>query len=242
MALHGFEHALQGGAASAPQPPAGIAPPPATADPGAAPPTGLPMIQPQVAQRNLGQEWSSFLAKPDARRFLIQTGLNLMQPVGLGQSTLGHIAGAVGGGFEAIDRAWTEAETGAREDRALDIRETDVTNRAAASQTVSASARATNARLLGQATEAAIWKRAQDIAETEQGLGFEPISVTSVYFRLLRDPAFIRDIKASLEATLGQPIPLQTAIGGGEEQTATGPNGEKLVLRNGEWVDATPAP
>lgn len=49
----------------------------------------------------LADQWRGFLAEPSNRAFLIQTGLQMMQPVPVGQSTVGHIAASIGGGGEA---------------------------------------------------------------------------------------------------------------------------------------------
>ena len=53
----------------------------------------------------LTQQWDDFLQRPGNRQALLQIGLNLMQPVGFGQTTGGHIAQAIGAGGEAVDRS-----------------------------------------------------------------------------------------------------------------------------------------
>lgn len=60
-------------------------------------------MKPDVA--GLTQQWDDFLQRPGNRQALLQIGLNLMQPVGFGQTTGGHIAQAIGAGGEAVDRA-----------------------------------------------------------------------------------------------------------------------------------------
>lgn len=52
----------------------------------------------------LADQWRGFLAEPSNRAFLIQAGLQLMQPVPVGQTGVGHAAGAVGAGGEAAGR------------------------------------------------------------------------------------------------------------------------------------------
>lgn len=49
----------------------------------------------------LMKEWNDWLRQPGNSGALITAGLNMMQPIGVGQSTLGHIARAVGKGAEA---------------------------------------------------------------------------------------------------------------------------------------------
>lgn len=50
----------------------------------------------------LAGEWSAFLDNPDARAALLSTGLQLMQPVALGQSPIGHLAQALGSGAHSV--------------------------------------------------------------------------------------------------------------------------------------------
>jgi len=49
-------------------------------------------------------QWRSFLDDPAGRAALVQTGLQMLQPRAIGQSTLGHIASSIGGGGEAAER------------------------------------------------------------------------------------------------------------------------------------------
>lgn len=55
-------------------------------------------------QKDLAGQWRAWIGDPANRASLIQTGLSLMQPVGLGQTPLGHAAQAIGSGGEAADR------------------------------------------------------------------------------------------------------------------------------------------
>lgn len=65
------------------------------------------------------QQEAGLLDQPGARSALLQFGLNAMQPMVRGQTTLGHLAGAVGSGAEAYNR-------GAALDEAQ--RQTDIKN------------------------------------------------------------------------------------------------------------------
>lgn len=51
------------------------------------------------------QQWDSWLERPGNRAALLQAGLQLMQPVAIGQTVGGHIAQGVGAGAEAATRA-----------------------------------------------------------------------------------------------------------------------------------------
>lgn len=53
----------------------------------------------------LMEQWNNFLKMPGATAAVIQTGINLMQPIGVGQSLLGHIGQSIGAGAEAMTRA-----------------------------------------------------------------------------------------------------------------------------------------
>jgi hypothetical protein len=50
-------------------------------------------------------QWDDFLNRPGNRQALLQIGLNMMQPLAMGQTVGGHIGQAVGAGGEAVDRA-----------------------------------------------------------------------------------------------------------------------------------------
>lgn len=56
------------------------------------------------ANAPMGRKWSDFLAQPGALAMLAQTAINLTQPAGPGQTTIGHIGRAIGGGLEAAGR------------------------------------------------------------------------------------------------------------------------------------------
>lgn len=51
--------------------------------------------------------WRDWSSQPQNRALLIQAGIALLQPIGVGQSVGGHIGQAIGGGFEARDRVVT---------------------------------------------------------------------------------------------------------------------------------------
>ena len=63
----------------------------------------------------LKNQWTEFFADPRAQGALLQFGLQMMQPVGVGQNGLGHFAQAVGASGEQLGRA--EAIDFARRDQ-----------------------------------------------------------------------------------------------------------------------------
>lgn len=62
--------------------------------------TGQSTTDPATASN----QWDAWLERPGNRTALLQMGLQLMQPVAMGQSVGGHIAQGVGAGGEALTR------------------------------------------------------------------------------------------------------------------------------------------
>jgi len=71
---------------------------------------------------------------------MVQMGLQLMQPVALGQTRFGHIAQAIGSGAEAKGRNLQSREDAAMLTRELDIKEQEAQNRSGAASSVTANA------------------------------------------------------------------------------------------------------
>ena len=55
--------------------------------------------------QNVAQGWGNWVQQPENRSALIQAGIQLLQPVSPGQSTLGAIGAAIGQGAAAKDRS-----------------------------------------------------------------------------------------------------------------------------------------
>lgn len=70
------------------------------------PPTASPPDQ----QNGLAEQWKGWINAPENRAALMQFGLAMMQPVGLGQTPVGAFGQAAGAGMEARDRSITEQE------------------------------------------------------------------------------------------------------------------------------------
>lgn len=62
------------------------------------------LMEPREDPETLKGKWDSFLSSDENRSALLQFGLALMQPVGVGQTTAGHIGQAIGAGAEASGR------------------------------------------------------------------------------------------------------------------------------------------
>lgn len=78
----------------------------------------------------LAERWRGWMSKPENAAMLMQSGIAMLQPLQLGQSTAGAIASSVGEGFQARDRvragnaaASEKATRIAMDQRELDLRE-----------------------------------------------------------------------------------------------------------------------
>lgn len=163
--------------AGTPTPGLTLAPPPAGQPAAAIPP-----------QRNLASEWSTFLNQPGNRQALVQMGLAMMQPVGLGQSGIGHLANAMGQGAQAKDRYLTGRETLATKNRELDIQSEN--NRRTAQ--LSSTALLANNRSLSEDFQTFVFQQAKLQAAAEADpldvLADPNAKVMAIYQKLLTDP------------------------------------------------------
>jgi hypothetical protein len=71
-------------------------------------PWAEPTANPQQGGPDLFSRWGQALEDPSTRASLLQIGLQLMQPMGFGQSPMGHLAQAIGAGGEAASRIEAE--------------------------------------------------------------------------------------------------------------------------------------
>lgn len=223
----------------------------------AAPPLGQSLLP------NLGQPggWQAWVSQPQNRAALVQAGIALLQPTGVGQSTAGHIGSAIGSGLEARDRVVSGQQEAAQR----------ATENAIAQQEANARATAANAAQVNADRQAALGgltmyqalmmderkkksfiqfaqKRAADSQfstepldlsdpETQEKLAQEYQSLLNSAGGTSPTP-----VPGAPQTTLGDalpaaPAPAVAAPGDVPEgATATGPNGAKLVRRNGQWV------
>lgn len=74
------------------------------------PSSALQQTAPQnPAGPGLAERWKSWMQKPENAAMLMQSGIAMLQPLQLGQSTAGAIASSVGEGFQARDRVRANA-------------------------------------------------------------------------------------------------------------------------------------
>ena len=64
---------------------------------------GAPAVEPAAAM----DQWTDWLQRPGNRSAMLQMGLQMMQPIGIGQTVGGHVAQSIGAGGEAVARAET---------------------------------------------------------------------------------------------------------------------------------------
>jgi len=70
----------------------------------------------QTDPATAGAQWDDYLNRPGNRQALMQIGLQMMQPVAMGQTVGGHIGQAIGAGGEAVGRI----EEGDLKEKAVD--------------------------------------------------------------------------------------------------------------------------
>ena len=170
----------------------------------------------QAPARDLNKEWTDFLSVPANRSAMIQMGVNLLQPIGLGQSTVGHIGQAIGAGAEAYDRARTQEEAAASSQRELDIRQqqADADTARAQQSGLTAAALLANSRAQANSFEAFLMKAAQSIVD--QDLTFQT-TLDQALQQIMGDPARLQQLKTQWET-------IRRAGGGGQALDQTVPN------------------
>src|SRR5258707_2379555 len=142
------------------------------------PPLGQSLQQGQTAAApapgfspgNLLDGWNKWVDKPNNRAALMQFGIAMLQPMGMGETGAGHFANAVGSAGEAHQRVTGQAEQARKEDTAATLRESTASAReqSAGAAELRAIATGENQRLRSenqQLTGAAAALRAQSEAK-----------------------------------------------------------------------------
>lgn len=62
----------------------------------------------QAPGSDMAQQWSDWMDKPGNRAALLQFGIAMLQPMGIGESQIGHFASSIGSGAEAAGRVGRE--------------------------------------------------------------------------------------------------------------------------------------
>lgn len=79
--------------------------------------------QPTQVQPSVVDQWGMALQDPNIRTGLMQFGLQLMQPMGFGQTASGHLGQALGAGGEAVNRAQTQERAEREQASKAELRE-----------------------------------------------------------------------------------------------------------------------
>jgi hypothetical protein len=198
---------------------------------------------------------------PESRAALLQIGLGLMQPVGLGQTPIGHIGQAIGGGGEAVGRY--EKQTQEEEDaaakreakqRELDIRQQESTGYLKSLDLKKGTDALALEQLRQQGRQALQGTRdyagqAKRIWEHTHSITFDPKEADDSV------KPFVGMSEAQIEETLRkqypQSLPGAGAGGGGGgapappvsiEGATRDQGGNRFTNRNGRWVYTGPTP
>lgn len=146
-------------------------------------------VEPAQAQ---GQ-WDDWLQRPGNRTALLQMGLQMMQPVGIGQTVGGHIAQGVGAGGEAVARQETsdlkervaDAKMQAADER---LRISQQTADASTLRATSAAARGANKKVGGLTDLFRARAARQDAAAFEKSLDKDATALAKQANDPLMDP------------------------------------------------------
>src|SRR5258706_12493997 len=100
-------------------------------DPLQAPPLGQSLQQgrdaaspaPGFEPGKLLDGWNSWVEKPNNRAALMQFGIAMLQPMGMGETGGSHFANAIGSAGEAHQRVTGQEQVARREDTAATLRE-----------------------------------------------------------------------------------------------------------------------
>lgn len=233
---------------------------PAPAAPTAAPtpapgaPLGASLL-PDVSQPG---GWRAWVSRPENRAALVQAGIQLLQPLGVGQTVGGQVGQAIGSGLSARDRVVTGQQE--QEQQSL---QNSIAQQEADARTTAANASATAAAKSGGAGGLTAYQMLmQDNRTKQQFLKYAQKRASDAEFSAtpldLTDPDTVNRLAEEYQAviaaapggaptpTLAESVPGPTAgppaAAGAtipEGATATGPGGQKIIMRGGNWVPMT---
>jgi hypothetical protein len=217
----------------------------------------LPPDQPagtaaDASQRStLGKMWDSWTSRPENNAAMINFGLALMSPIGPGESRLGHFAQAIGAGAEGSSANVAAQEARERAAEAEDIaeRKTEVEEErggayAQAMRNRNAVDKIGMQQLLRQQADWKKWTLAADKGDDiVSGQTTDPV----IAHVRSQNPAWAKYNKSQIMNDPGARAVAEGYIKGGpsvasgprEGATATGPDGQRIILRGGQWVPMT---
>lgn len=179
---------------------------------------------------SLVKEWESFLNQPGNRAAVAQFGVNMLQPIGLGQSFAGHVGQSVGAAGEAKQRVVANEQ-----DKNLKAAQADYYSGRANGGTASA--------LVNQRQEDAAWRQylskaiegldpVDPYGEAQRMMKEEPerwqqfLQQTQEMWDQIRSSGGDPNAAPTIPASLTQAV--QPGMSMSKPITATGPNGQKM--------------
>lgn len=129
---------------------------------------------------NLVDSWNKWVDKPNNRAALMQFGIAMLQPVGMGETGTSHFANAIGAAGQAHQNVTKEAEEAEKSSTEAELR----TSRAAAAET---SANAAETRALYAGENAALRKQTSEATNLARSLQAQA-SAREKYEKYVNDP------------------------------------------------------
>jgi hypothetical protein len=204
----------------------------------------------------LRKAWDTWTSRPENNAAMINFGLQLMQPIGPGQSRLGHWGEAIGAGAEASSRNVAEQQTREETERKADLAERKAQVEEERGSAYSEYMRNRNIqdkfgtqRLLKQQGDWNRWRTGKDVTEDLMNPGRSNDTTVNLIrqstgrkdltkSQILNDPAL---------ASMAERIIKGEGGGGGapgvqEGATATGPGGTRIIFQGGRWQPLATTP
>jgi heme-degrading monooxygenase HmoA len=206
----------------------------------------------------LGKLWDSWTSKPENNAAMISFGLNMMQPKYPGETGLSHFANAIGAGAES-----STANVAAQEARDVAEQKSDLAERAQQVKEEEGSAYSQYMRNRNTADKLTLskmlksnsdWQKWKNSPEPQDDIISGRSRDSVVNYIRSRDPRWkgynksdvMNDPGARAEAEkYVRQGPSEAGAGEGvaasgpmarEGDTATGANGQKIVLKGGQWI------
>lgn len=207
-------------------------------------------LLPQVGQPG---GWKAWVSRPENRAALVQAGIELLQPLGVGQTPLSRVGTAIGSGMEARDRAITgqQADEQRQVENAIAQQEADARTVAADAALTAADARAKDPdgltalqritlernRLKEFRSYVAAYRKSLFPGDPMPDMNtlaemFEQENATAPALPGGGGSPSLADAVPGAPADVAPPVIT-------EGQTATGPGGQKIIYRSGQWVPLT---
>ena len=215
-------------------------------------------VSSDVSQQGpLRKLWEGWTSRPENNAALINFGLQMMQPIGPGQSRFGHFGEALGAGAEASQRNVAEQQSRSETERKADLAEraAQVGEEKGAAYSEYMRNRLTQDKygtqqLLKKQADWNRWRTGKDVTEDLMNPGRSNDTTVNLIrqatgrkdltkSQILADPALASMAERTIKGEGGG-----GGAGGGikEGDTATGAGGARIIFRGGRWqpLETTP--